>query len=62
MNLRFLVLIRGMREGGESKIFLCCPRGSRNSHQFFRKQAGVLSSHGLFVSELANGGWCLLEA
>ena len=55
MNLRFLVLIRGMREGGESKIFLCYPRGSRNSHQFFRKQAGVLagvlSSHGLFVSE-----------
>ena len=46
MNLRFLVLIRGMREGGESKIFLCYPRGSRNSHQFFRKQAGVLSSHG----------------
>ena len=51
MNLRFLVLIRGMKEGGESKIFLCYPRGSRNSHQFFRKQAGVLSSHGLFVSE-----------
>ena len=33
-NLRFLVLIRRMKEGGESKIFLCYPRDSGISHQF----------------------------
>ena len=51
MNLRFLVLIRGMREGGESKIFLCCPRDSGASYQSFREQGGVFSERGLFISD-----------
>ena len=33
MNLRLLVLIKGMRDGGELKILLCYPRGSAISHQ-----------------------------
>ena len=52
MNLRFLVLIRGMREGGESKIFLCYPRGLGTSHQSFRERAGVFTGRGLFISDL----------
>ena len=51
MNLRFLVLIRGMREGGESKIFLCYPRGLGTSHQSFRERGGVFSARGLFISD-----------
>ena len=52
MNLRFLVLIRGMREGGESKIFLCYPRGLGTSHQSFRERTGVFTARGLFISDL----------
>ena len=51
MNLRFLVLIRGMREGGESKIFLCYPRDLRTSHQSFCERGGVFSACGLFISD-----------
>ena len=35
MNLSFLVLIRGMKEGDESKIFLCYPRGFELPISFF---------------------------
>ena len=42
MNLRFLVLIRGMKEGGELKIFLCYPRGSGISHQSFASEVAYL--------------------
>ena len=49
MNLRFLVLIRGMREGGELKIFLCYPRGLETSRQSFRERGGVFSARGLFI-------------
>ena len=42
MNLRFLVLIKEMREGGESKIFLCYPRGSGTSHQSFVSEVAYL--------------------
>ena len=38
MNLRFLALIRGMREGGELKIFFCFPKGSVTSPQSFDKE------------------------
>ena len=51
MNLRFLVLIRGIREGGETKMFLCYPGGLRNFHQSFRERGGVFSPHGLFLSD-----------
>ena len=34
-NARFLVLIRGIREGGELKIFFCYPMDSGTSHQSF---------------------------
>ena len=61
MNLRFLVLIRGMREGGESKIFLCYPRDLGTSRQSFRDQGGVFSARGLFLSDETNGGWFFLE-
>ena len=50
MSLRFLVLIRGMREGGELKIFSCYPRDSGISHQSFCEQGGVLSARELFIS------------
>ena len=49
MNLRFLVLIRGMRQGGELKIFLLYSRGSGTSYQSFRKQGGVFSVQRLFI-------------
>ena len=42
MNLRFLVLIRGMRKGGELKIFLCYLRGSGISHQSFASEVAYL--------------------
>ena len=45
MNLRFLVLIRGMREEGESEIFLCYPSGSETSHQSFRERGGVFRAN-----------------
>ena len=51
MNLSFLVLIRGMTEGSESKIFLCYPRCSETSHQSICKQGGVFCACGLFVSD-----------
>ena len=51
MNLRFLVLIRGMSEGGELKIFLRYPRGSGTSHQSFRERGGLLSARGSFISD-----------
>ena len=57
MNLNFLLLIREMREGRESKKFLCYPRGSGTSHQSFHGRRGAFSARGVFVS----GGWFLLE-
>ena len=36
------MLIRGMREGGVSKIFSCYPRDSGTCHQFFFVQ-GVIN-------------------
>ena len=51
MNVRFLVLIRGIRKGGESKIFLCYPKDSGTSHQPFRERVGVFSARGLFISD-----------
>ena len=42
MNLRFLMLIRGMREGSELKLFLCYPRSLRTSHQSFSERGGYL--------------------
>ena len=57
MNLNFLVFIREMREGGESKKFLCYPKGSGTSHQSFQGRGGAFSARGVFVS----GGWFLLE-
>ena len=51
MNQRFLVLIRGMREGGESKILLCYPRGSGTFHYSFRERGGAFSARELFISD-----------
>ena len=42
MNLSFLVLIRGMRIGGELNIFLCYPRGSGFPHQSFACEVAYL--------------------
>ena len=39
---RFLVLIRGMRDGGELKIFLCYLRGSGISHPSFASEVAYL--------------------
>ena len=50
MSLRFLLLIRGMREEGESKIFLGYPRGLGTSHQSFHHRGDVFSARGLFLS------------
>ena len=44
MNLRFLVLIRGMMEGGELKISLCYPRGLWISNQYFVSKVAYLVS------------------
>ena len=57
MSLRFLVLIREMREGGESKIFLSYSRDLGTSLQSFRDQGAVFSARGLFISDETNGGW-----
>ena len=45
-----MVLIKGMREGGESKIFSCYPRGSGTSLQSFCERGGVFSVRGVIVS------------
>ena len=45
------MLIRGMREGGESKIFLCYPRDLVTSDQSFSERGGVFSAYGLFISD-----------
>ena len=49
MNLKFLVLIRGMREEVEPNIFLCYPRDSRTSHQSFRERGDVFSKRRLLT-------------
>ena len=51
MNLSFLVLIKGMREGGESKVFLSYPKLSGTSYQSLRERDGVFSARGLFISD-----------
>ena len=51
VNLRFVVLIKGMREWCEFKIFLCYPRGSVTSHQPFCEWGGIFSVHGVFISD-----------
>ena len=38
----FLLLIKGMRKGGESKIFLSYRRVSGASPQFFLERGGVI--------------------
>ena len=43
------------------RFFLCYPRGSGTSHQSFRERGGVFSVRGLFISDLTNFGWFLLE-
>ena len=43
------VLIKVMRERGESSISLCCPRGSRALPQSFCKQSGVILCQLVFV-------------
>ena len=45
------MLIRGIKEGGELKIFLSYPRGSGTSHQSFRERGGVFGARGMFVSD-----------
>ena len=57
MNLRFLVLVRRMREGG----CLCYPRDLGTSRQSFWDRGGVFNARGLFISDETNGGWFLLE-
>lgn len=52
MNLSFLVLIKGMREEGESKIPLCYSRGSGASRQPsfpFTSEVVLSSACGVFV-------------
>ena len=49
MNLRFLVLLRGMRERGVSKIFVCYPRGSGTSHQSFRERGYLVRVDCLYL-------------
>ena len=44
MNLRFLVLFSGMKEGGEWTIFLCYPRGSGTFYQSFASELAYLVS------------------
>ena len=51
VNLSFLVLIRGMKEGGESKVFLSYPKRSGTSYQSFGERDGVFSARGLFISD-----------
>ena len=46
-----MVLIKGMRKGGESKISLCYPSGSEASRQYFCEQGGVFSVCGVFVDD-----------
>ena len=46
----FLVLIKGMREGGESKISLCYPSSAGASPQLFRERAGF-SVCGVFADD-----------
>ena len=38
----FLLLIKGIREGSESKISLCYPKGLGDFPQFFRERGGVI--------------------
>ena len=38
----FLVLIKGMRRGGESKIPIYCPRGLRAFLQIYRERGSVI--------------------
>ena len=40
--LMVLVLVKGMRRGGESNISFCYPRGSRASPQTYHMQCGVI--------------------
>ena len=49
MDLKFLVLIRGMREEGDPKVFLCYPRDSGTSYQSFRERGGVFSKRRLLT-------------
>ena len=51
MNLGFVVLIRGLREGGESKISLCYPSGLGTSYHSFREQGGMFITCGVFASD-----------
>ena len=59
MNLRFLVLIMGMREGDELKILLCYPRGSGISHQSFASEVVYLVRVDcLYLIKPMAGGFC----
>ena len=45
------MLLKGMREGGESKISLCYPRGLGASLQSIRERGDVFSVCGVFVDD-----------
>ena len=45
------MLIKGIREGGESKISLCFPRGSGAFSQSFRERGGIFSECGVIVDD-----------
>ena len=51
VNLSSLVLIKGMREVGESKIFLCYPRSPGTFHQYFHQLGGVFRGRVALVSD-----------
>ena len=45
------MLIKGMKEEGKFKIFLCYPKGLGTSHKSFCKQGGIISACEVFVSD-----------
>ena len=53
------MLIRGMREGDEKKIFLCYPRDSGTSHQYFcERGAYLVRVDCLYLIKLMVVGFC----
>ena len=58
MNLRFLVLTRGMRYRGELKILLCYPRGSGISHQSFASEVAQVRVDCLYLIKPMAVGFC----
>ena len=58
MNLRFLVVIRGIREEDKLKIFLCYPSGSGTSQQSspLASEVAYLVHADMLVFECSVGG------